>query len=220
MKIIYEDDELLVVDKPAGMDVIGLMEELIKENPGLKRVGEEPRYGLVHRLDKETSGVILVAKSSEALIFFQKQFKNRVVEKKYIGLVNGIVKSDQGGIETLIGRGKSDKKKQRVYLPAENIAGARVAITDYAVIKRFDDCTLLEIWPKTGRKHQIRVHLAHINHPIIADRVYGFRSQKKIEGLNRHFLHAACLKVEMMNGETKEFSSELPANLKEAIDNL
>jgi len=235
MKIIHQDEDLLVVDKPAGIDVIEMMDLLVKEDSKLKEVGEEPRYGLIHRLDKDTSGVILVAKNKESLVFFQKQFSGqsesvsdkkekrleKKVEKRYIALVVGNVKNDSGKIETLIGRGINDRKKQKVYLPHEpNIEGKREAVTEYRVIERFKDYTLLEVSPRTGRKHQIRVHLSYLNHPIVGDKVYGFKGQSSPEGLNQHFLHAKCIKLEMLNGEIKEFCSELPESLQNIINKL
>ncbi|MBD3208518.1 MAG: hypothetical protein GF370_03635 [Candidatus Nealsonbacteria bacterium] len=203
MKAIYEDQDLLVLDKPAGIDVESLQEKL------------KDAY-LIHRLDKDTSGVILAAKSQEALIFFQKQFINRKVEKKYIALTAGEVKVDSGAIETLIGRSKKDGKKQKVYLVNDpgSKKGKREAITYYKVIERFEDYTLLEVFPKTGRMHQIRVHLAHIGHPIAGDKVYGFKNQPCPKGLSRPFLHASYIKVKMPNGKFKEFKSNLPKELK------
>lgn len=231
IKTTYENEDLLVVDKPAGIDVIEMMDILIKENPDLKKAGEEPRYGLVHRLDKDTSGVILVAKHERGLIFFQKQFKKKNVEKKYIALVVGNIEQNEGKIETLIGRGISDRKKQKVYLPHEpNIRGKRDAVTFYKVVKRFSslggsasggkDYTLLEVFPKTGRKHQIRVHMSYLNHPIVGDRVYGFKNQSSPKEISQHFLHAKCIKIKMLNEETKEFCSELPNSLQEIINKL
>jgi len=221
LKIIYEDDDLLVADKPAGIDVIEMMDLFIKEDSDLKKVGEEPRYGLVHRLDKDTSGVILVAKHEKGLIFFQKQFKNRRVEKRYIALATGKVKNNQGVIETLIGRAPKDRKKQKVYLPTEpNSEGKREAVTEYKVIKRFKDYTLLEISPKTGRKHQIRCHFSYLKHPIVGDKMYGFKNQLRPEGLSRQFLHASYLKIKLPDGREKEFKSKLPEDLEICLQKL
>jgi len=249
MKIIYEDKDILVVDKPAGIEVIEMMDLLIKSNPELKKAGEEPRYGLVHRLDKDTSGVILVAKDTLGLVFFQKQFSalsgsasggkkkeskrlEKKLKKRYIALVVGNVKNDFGKIETLIGRGISDKKKQKVYLQNEpgSLKGKRNAITKYKVVKRFSapggpasggkDYTLLEIYPQTGRKHQIRTHLSYINHPIVGDKIYGFKDQLSPQEMDQHFLHAECIEINMLSGERKEFCSQLPDKLKEIINKL
>jgi len=212
MKIIYEDKDLLVVDKPAGLETTEMIEILSKEKPGLEKI---------HRLDKDTSGVNLIAKSPEALIFFQKQFKNREIEKKYTALVAGNIKDDSGRIETLIGRAPKEKKKQKAYLPfGPKSEGKRDAITDYRVLERYGSYTLLEVSPKTGRKHQIRCHMVYLGHPIIGDKMYGFKGQSCPKGLNRQFLHASSIKVRMPDNNYKEFKSDLAEDLKEVIENL
>ena len=212
MKAIYQDKDLLVIDKPAKMDVVSLGKELEKEHPELKNV---ERQGIIHRLDKDTSGVILVAKDEKGLIFFQKQFKNREVEKKYLALVVGKIKEDKGKIETLIGRNPKEWKKQRVYLKTEpGSNGKREAVTYYRVLKRYQDYTLLEVTPKTGRMHQIRCHLTYLGYPIVGDKVYGFKNQPCPEKLDHQFLHANYIKIKFPNGEYKEFISELPKELE------
>jgi len=235
IKILYEDNDVLAVDKPAGLVVfcetsaeasakaghVYLIDELIKKYPELKDVGEAPRYGIVHRLDKDTSGVLLVAKSNYGLNFLQKQFINRGVEKKYICLVEGVVKTDKGKIETLIGRAPGDKRKQKAYsLGDPNTKGKREAITEYKVLKRFHDYTLLEVSIKTGRRHQIRCHFSYLQHPIAGDKLYGFKNSKIPDGLTRQFLHSAYLKIQLPGGEIKEFKSELPEELNNIIKNL
>jgi 23S rRNA pseudouridine1911/1915/1917 synthase len=229
LNIIYEDNDILVVDKPSGIVVFNenkfinrsLIDYLIEKYPQLLAVGNYPRYGIIHRLDKETSGLILVAKSNKALYFFQKQFKTKSIVKKYVALVIGRLENEEGEIRTLIGRSPNDYRKQRVYLFGEpGYEGKREAITKYKVIKYFSEYTLVEIMPETGRKHQIRCHFAYINHPIAGDKLYGFKNQPLPEGLNRHFLHASYLKVKMLNEETKEFFSTLPQNLETIIKNL
>jgi len=209
MKIIYEDENLLAIDKPAGMETIEIPDKL-----GRKVFN-------IHRLDKDTSGVNLFAKNQKDLIFFQKQFINREVEKKYIALVVGNVKNDSGIIGTLIGRSPRDKRKQKVYLPAEpGSTGKREAITEYKVLERLKNYTLLEVVPRTGRMHQIRCHLAYINHPIVGDKKYGFKNQPKPKDLNRQFLHASYIKIKLLNGEIKELNSELAQDLKLCLENL
>jgi len=202
VKIIYEDDNLLVIDKPAGV------------------VADEiPRR--IHRLDKDTSGILLVAKNDKALEFLQKQFKEREVKKKYLALVAGNLKKEEGVIETLIGRSPGDRRKQKVYLPSEpNAQEKRKAVTEYKVLQRFENYTLIKVEPKTGRKHQIRTHLAYLGHPVAGDKLYGFKNQPRPEGLKRQFLHASYLKVKLPNGKTKEFKSELPNELKLCLQNL
>jgi 23S rRNA pseudouridine1911/1915/1917 synthase len=236
IKIIYEDNDVLVVDKPTGIVVFPegeslksgektLIDCLTEKYPELKNVGEAPRYGIVHRLDKDTSGVLLVAKTNEALIFLQNQFINRKVEKKYVCLAEGVVKDEEGEIKTLIARAKNDFRKQRAFLPSALPAGrqaksAREAITEYKVLERFKDYTLLEVEIKTGRRHQIRCHLSYLKHPIAGDKLYSFKNSKIPEGLARQFLHAQKLKIQLSDGKIHEFVSELPEDLKQVIKNL
>jgi 23S rRNA pseudouridine1911/1915/1917 synthase len=228
VKVIYEDKDLLVVDKPAGMPVFKegnisgetLADYLVAKYPELKK-NEPPRYGIAHRLDKDTSGLLLVAKSPEALIFFQKQFKNKTIQKRYLALVVGGIKDEKGVIETLIGRSPKDKKKQKAFFVGEpGSLGKRQAVTEYKVIENFEGYTLLEVTPKTGRKHQIRCHLAYIHHPIAGDKLYGFKRQPTPKGLNRQFLHASYLKIQLTSGQEKEFTSPLPEDLGKIIKNL
>jgi len=198
MEIIYEDENLLVIDKPAGVNADDF----------------EKR---IHRLDKDTSGILLIAKNDRALDFFQKQFQNGTVVKKYLALVVGKPSSLNGQIETLIGRSLKDRKKQKVYLPNEPDSqrkGLRKAITEYKVIQQFKNYSLLEIQPKTGRKHQIRCHLAYLGQPVAGDKIYGFKNQTLPQGLKRQFLHASYLRIKLPNGKEREFKSELPEDLK------
>jgi len=198
-QIIYEDDDLLVIDKPAGMVVDDI-----------------PRR--VHRLDKDTSGILLVAKNDKALEFFQKQFKERRIKKKYLCLVVGNLKNKEGEIKTLLGRSPKDRRKQKVFLPQEPGAlGKREAITKYKVLERFKNYDLIEVEPKTGRKHQIRAHFSYLGHPIAGDKLYGFKNQLCPKGLKRQFLHASYLKIKMPDEKIKEFRLELPEDLKSVI---
>jgi len=217
-KILYEDEDVLVIDKPAGIVADDI-----------------PRR--VHRLDKDTSGVLLIAKNDKALEFLQKQFEDREVEKKYSALVVGNIKN-QGGvgdeakassspfaaarvIETLLGRSPKDRRKQKVYLPGEpDSQGKREAVTKYKVLRRFKDYDLIEVEPQTGRKHQIRTHLAYLGHPVVGDKLYGFKNQLCPKNLKRQFLHANYLKITLPNGSKKEFKSELPNELKLCLQNL
>jgi 23S rRNA pseudouridine1911/1915/1917 synthase len=200
--ILYEDENVLVIDKPAGMVA-----------------DDTPRR--VHRLDKDTSGILLIAKNDKALEFFQKQFKERKVEKKYLALVVGDIKENQGVIETLIGRSPKDRRKQKVFLPGEpGSQGKRKAITKYKVLQRFQNYTLIEVTPETGRKHQIRTHFAYLGHPVAGDKLYGFKGQICPPGLKRQFLHANYLKIKLPDGREKEFKSDLPEDLKNVLENL
>ena len=231
LKVIYKDSDVLVINKPAGITVFPeneirektLIDYLLKRFPNLKNVGNKPRYGIIHRLDKDTSGILLIAKNKKALEFFQEQFKKRKVLKRYLALVVGNIKENQGKIETLIGRSLKNRKKQRVYLPFEPLAKGRKlrkAITEYRVLQRFKNFTLIEAIPKTGRKHQIRVHFSHLGHPIAGDRIYGFKNQPRPKNSNRLFLHSYYLKMRLPNGKEKEFQSPLPKDLKEVLENL
>lgn len=226
--IIYEDENLLVVDKPAGIVVFPedkeenktLIDLILEKFPKIKEVGTPPRYGTAHRLDKDTSGLVLVAKNNPSMEFFQEQFKNGKVEKKYTALVAGIIKDNQGIIETLIGRSPNDRRKQKAFGLNEESQGKRRAETRFLVRKRFKGYTLMEISPKTGRKHQIRAHFAHIGHPLAGDKLYGFKNQPCPETLKRHFLHASFIKTFLLDGRVEEFRSELPEELKTVINNL
>jgi len=250
IKIIYEDNDVLVVDKPAGIVVfceapvrspqakegnIYLIDELIKKYPKLAELGVPPRYGIAHRLDKDTSGILLVAKNSEVLIFLQKQFsavakaladkKNsqtleKSIEKRYIALVEGDIKEDNRTIHTLIGRSPKDPRMQKSYSLNEAKTGRREAITEYKVLKRYEKYTLLEVQIKTGRRHQIRCHLSYLQHPIAGDKLYGFKNSPIPDGLTRQFLHASYLKIQLPSGDTKEFNSELPEELNNILKNL
>jgi len=229
IKVLYEDENILVVDKPSGIIVFpennienkALIDKLLERYPALKNVGAPPRYGIIHRLDKDTSGILLVAKNNETQAFIQGQFKQGKVIKKYLALVVGNIKESQGQIKTLIGRALKDRIKQQVYLTHQpSSENKRRAETNYKVIERFKDYTLLETVPKTGRKHQIRTHLAYLNHPIAGDKLYGFKSQPCPKGLKRQFLHASYLKASFPRGDTKEFTSSLPNDLKLVLENL
>jgi len=202
MKIIYEDENIQVFDKPAGINCDAIQKR-------------------AHRLDKDTSGVFIVAKDDKTLEFLQRQFKERRTKKKYIALVVGHLKTDEGIIETLIGRSPNDRRKQKVYLAGDpNLEGKREAKTGYKLLQRFKNYDLIEVEPKTGRKHQIRTHFTYLGRPIAGDKLYGFKNQLSPEGLKRQFLHASYIKITMPNGREQEFESELPQDLKEVLNNL
>ena len=229
MEISYEDENLPTIDKPSGIVVFPegpaagktLIDYISENYPELKNVGNPPRYGIVHRLDKDTSGILLTAKNNKALEFLQKQFKERKAEKKYLALIVGNLKNKEGIIETLIGRSPKDKRKQKVFLAGEPGAeGKRKAETRYKMLQRFENYDLIEVEPKTGRKHQIRTHLAWLGHPIAGDKLYGFKNQPCPKELKRQFLHASWLKIEMLDGKIKEFESDLPEDLKNVLEIL
>ncbi len=202
MKVIYEDENIRVLDKPAGINA---------DDIPLR----------IHRLDKDTSGVLLTAKNDETLEVMQKQVQNREVKKKYIALVVGNLKNTEGTVETLLGRSPGDRRKQKVFLAKDPEAGGkRTAITRYKLLQKFENYDLIEVEPLTGRKHQIRVHLAYLGHPIAGDKLYGFKNQIAPEGLKRQFLHAEQLEIKMPDGRIEKFESELPADLKLCLTQL
>ena len=177
-------------------------------------------FSLAHRLDKDTSGALLIAKNEETLEFLRKQFQERTVGKEYLCLVEGEIKK-RGTIETLLGRSPQDRRKQKVFLPGEPGAeGKREAKTEYRVKKNYLDYTFLEVTPRTGRKHQIRVHMQHLGHPIAGDRLYGFKNQRIPEGLTRQFLHANSLSFALPNGKRASVESLLPEELKLVLAKL
>ena len=199
LRSVYEDEYVKVIDKPAGITVDAF---------------EKP----AHRLDKDTSGILLIAKNDKTLEFLQKQFQERKVKKKYIALVVGNLKKKEGTITTLLGRSPKDRRKQKVYLIGEpKTEGKRKAKTRYKVLERFKDYTLIEVELQTGRIHQIRVHLAFLGHPVAGDKMYGFKNQPTPKGLKRQFLHASYLKIQLPNGKIKEFKSELAKDLKQCL---
>lgn len=231
-EIVYQDSDLLVINKPAGITVFPenenqteetLIDQLLVAFPYLKEAGMPPRYGIAHRLDKDTSGLLLVAKNSQFLEALQKQFEDRQTVKKYLTLLQGKVTTKEGEINSLIGRCPSHRTKQCAFSPIGPDAskkGLRPAVTDWKVVEVFDDFTLVEAYPKTGRKHQLRVHFSSIGHPIAGDQLYGFKDSKAITGLSRQFLHAQYLKIKMANGQDKEFNCPLPPDLQNIILNL
>lgn len=210
MKIIYEDENVLVVDKPAGISVHpakGIPKgETIEEQ--LKSAGYTPY--LAHRLDRETSGVLLVAKNTEARTYLQKQFQKRQVSKIYLALVQGHLKHKKAILSYPIARNPKNPLKRAVR------ASGKPSDTEYAVKKQYSSTSLLEVMPKTGRTHQIRVHLAYLGHPVIGDGVYG----KSDPELNRQFLHAHKLSVHVPGGRLMSFTSPLPPDLKAYLNQL
>ncbi|HHN93381.1 MAG TPA: RluA family pseudouridine synthase [Anaerolineae bacterium] len=221
LKIIYEDSFLLVVDKPAGMVVhpaLGhatgtLVNALLARYPSIAEVGGAERAGIVHRLDKDTSGLLLVAKDEETRAALQRQFKRRQVSKTYLALVEDLVQPQEGIIEAPIGRDKRQRKKMAV------VSTGRPARTAYRVVEYFREHTLLEVRPHTGRTHQVRVHLAWLGYPVVGDAVYGRRRQRLLT--DRHFLHAARLEfTHPASGEKVAFEAPLPRQLAALLKRL
>lgn len=192
LDIVYEDDSILVINKPAGMVTHPapgnwsktLVNAVLYHCSGLKITGNLMRPGIVHRLDKDTSGLIIVAKNEESQMSLSNQLKSRQMKRKYACLVEGIVQFDEGTVEAPIGRHPRNRKKMAVVYDT-----GRPAVTHYRVIKRFSNQSLLEVSLETGRTHQIRVHMAHIGHPIVGDSLYGRPSAQRM------MLHAFSLSI-------------------------
>lgn len=221
LDVVYEDADLAAVDKPAGMvvhpaygNVSGtLVNAALARWPEMRRITGEDRAGIVHRLDKDTSGVIVLARTSAALKSLQAQFKARTVAKKYLALADGHPETDAGIIEAPIGRDPRQRKRMAV------VKHGRPALTRYEVIEKFEECCLLSVEPATGRTHQIRVHLAWLGHPLVGDEVYGHRKQRI--ACPRLFLHAAELQVDSpSSGARLTFSAPLPVELEAVLARL
>jgi 23S rRNA pseudouridine1911/1915/1917 synthase len=238
LDIVYEDDDLAVVNKPSGMMVHAgagatedernrgtLVNALLHRFGQLSGVGGELRPGIVHRLDKATSGLIVVAKTDEAHRKLAAQFARRVVKKTYVALVHGWVKQDQGTIHSSIGRDRVRRTRMTT-----KRSGGREAITHYSVQERINSkygkFSLLEVRIDTGRTHQIRVHLASLRHPVVGDTLYGApreMSAKNEAGISlaRNFLHAAALQLQHpRRGEALAFARGLPEELRGLLEKL
>ncbi|MBU1102412.1 RluA family pseudouridine synthase, partial [Patescibacteria group bacterium] len=261
LNIIFENKDVIVIDKLAGISVHPrqtktgtpiakeinntLVSGLLAYYPPLEQVGDDPkiRPGIVHRLDKDTSGVMVVAKNQRSFDWLKKQFKERVVQKKYIALIHNCPKENPGVIKTYLTRSKTEPSKQKVISGTDKIiprSNEREAITEYKIIKKFKDFCLIEAYPKTGRLHQIRVQFAWLGNPIAGDTKYGPRlrphftkaspgeqgydgqAKKKLlaSGLKRQFLHAVELKITLIDGEKKTFLSPLPDELAQIAERL
>jgi 23S rRNA pseudouridine1911/1915/1917 synthase len=222
LSIIYEDESVLVVNKPAGMvvhpgagNLTGtLVNAAVSHFPALKDVGEQARPGVVHRLDKDTSGVIILAKTEAAYHHLVKQFKSRRTEKTYLALVDGVPPTPTGRIEANVHRDERYRQKMAVAYEGKG----RRAVSEYSTVKNYANHTLLEVKPLTGRTHQIRVHLAYIGSPVAGDQIYG-RRKLSIPG-ERFFLHAHKLKIELPDGKTREFMAPLPKELEDILTQL
>jgi len=221
LNVIYEDSNLIVIDKPAGMVVhpaFGnrsgtLVNAALARWPEMRDVGGDQRAGVVHRLDKDTSGLIVMAKNTAALDALQAQFKARTVYKCYLALVEGVPGNSSGLIEAPIGRDPRQRKRMAV------TRDGRPAITRYDLLEDLGTNALLSLVLHTGRTHQIRVHLAWLGHPVVGDTVYGFRKQRI--NMKRLFLHAAELHIDSPGtGQRLKFQSSLPDSLENILDKL
>jgi 23S rRNA pseudouridine1911/1915/1917 synthase len=238
LDIFFEDEHLLVVNKPAGMMVHPasgiytgtLVNALRHHSKGLSAVGGEQRAGIVHRLDKDTTGLLMVAKTDQAHRRLAEQLARRTVRREYRAIVWGQFPADDGSIDSPIGRSRGDRKKMAVRL-----VEGRKAVTHYHIEEEFGICSYLALKLETGRTHQIRVHLAHLGHPVLGDPKYGGR-RKKLSGLSsparevgqellkvmgRQALHAKLLGFTHPATETfMQFESDLPADMEQALEVL
>ena len=217
--IVYEDDDVVVVNKPQGLVVHPctstksgtLVNGLLHRVKNLSGINGVLRPGIVHRLDKDTSGLLVVAKNDKAHIALQEQIKNKTCKRIYLAVLTGNLKEDSGEIVTKIARDKKDRKKMAV------ADVGREAITNYRVLERFKDACLVEFLLKTGRTHQIRVHAKYLNHPVVGDKVYG----KEVKGLNGQLLHAYKLSfIHPTTGKEVSFTAPLPDYFENYLQKL
>ena len=223
LDIIFENSDLMVINKPAGMVVHPsaghstgtLVHAALAHAPDLQGIGGEKRPGIVHRLDKETSGLIIVAKNDRSHQWLQDQFRLRKVQKVYLALVDGAPPTPEGRIEAAIARDPSHRKRMAI-VPDDR---GRESVTEYRTRETFTEHTLIEAHPLTGRTHQIRLHLAFLGTPIVGDTVYGRR--KSSIPLGRHFLHAARLSIQLPGEEQpRTFEAGLPEVLLQTLQDL
>lgn len=229
--ILFENDEMAVINKPAGLMVHPdgrtaeptLVDWIIKTFPQVKKVGESitlqdglviEKPGIVHRLDKDTSGALVIAKTQEAFLHLKEQFKNRLAKKTYVAFVCGVIKEDELTIDRPIGRSGSDFRKWSATRGARGTL--REAHTDIAVRIRGSNYTYIEAMPKTGRTHQIRVHLKAINHPIVCDAQYANTAQCGL-GFSRQALHSKMIDIASPSGERVVVEAPLPRDFEEAL---
>lgn len=222
VEVVYEDNDIIVVNKPKGMVVhpangnpdgtlVNAIMAMCKDS--LSGIGGELRPGIVHRIDKDTSGLLIVAKNDKAHIEMSNQIKNHEVKKIYIALVRGIVGEDEATIDMPIGRSTKDRKKMAV------VKNGKEAVTHFKVLKRYDKYTLLEVKIDTGRTHQIRVHMAEIGHPVVGDMVYS--NGKNDFGVEGQMLHAKSLDFKHpITGKQMHLEAELPKYFKNIIEKL
>ena len=238
IQIIYEDENIVVINKPAGLvvhsdgktDEFTVVDWVLENYPKTENVGEPlvlssgkiiKRPGIVHRLDKETSGVLLIAKNQETFLFLKKQFQERLIKKSYHAFVCGEIKNDEGKIERPIGRSVSDFRKWSAQRGARG--KMREAITEYKVLEKRKGFSYVEANLKTGRTHQIRVHFKAINHPIVCDKLYNSKNAELLAdeklGFERLALLAYSLEFNLPDGINKERKLELKAKLPEDFEN-
>lgn len=223
LDIVFEDEDVLIVNKQAGMVVHPaaghnsgtLVHAALNHAPGMEGIGGEGRPGVVHRLDKDTSGIVILAKNDPAHRWLQNQFRDRKVYKTYLTLVDGTPPTPTGRIEGPIGRDENMRRRMAIVTPGKG----RDAITEYEIIESFPDHNLLEVHPITGRTHQIRLHLAFLGCPVTGDTVYGRRNPTI--PIKRFFLHAISLGIKLPGDKKVQyFEAPLPEELKISLDQL
>lgn len=216
LDIIYEDNCILVIDKPAGIAVHPapghqnqtIANALINHNPGVSNIGANSRPGIIHRLDMDTSGLLITAKNELAHRKISEQFADRTIQKSYYALVNGIPENSQAIIDAPIGRSPFNRQQMDI------VSTGKSALTQYEIVDTYKSHSLLKVSPRTGRTHQIRVHLKSIGHPVVGDSMYG----KVDPELNRHFLHASSISfTHPESGEPLSLKSDLPIQLSQYI---
>lgn len=224
LDVKYEDNDLIVLSKPAGMVVHPayghssgtLVNALLAHTKELSGIGGVVRPGIIHRLDKDTSGLMIVAKNDTAHQVLSQELKDRKIKRTYLTLVHGRFKEMEGVVDAPIGRSPRFRQKMAVMGTAN-----REAISHYRVLATYNDYSLVEVRLETGRTHQIRVHMKYINHPVVGDPLYGSGRSKRDLGLDRQFLHAYKLEfVHPRTGEILRFEDELPRDLQEILDKL
>lgn len=215
-EIVYQDEDLAVINKPQGLVVHPcsstksgtLVNGLLYKIKDLSGINGQLRPGIVHRLDKDTSGLLVIAKNDFAHVRLAEQIKNKTCHRNYLAVLDGNLKENEGRIETFIKRDPKDRMKMSVQ------GSGRVAITDFKVLKRFEKCCLVEFSLQTGRTHQIRVHSKYLNHPIVGDKLYG----KEVKGLAGQLLHAYKISfVHPRSGELMTFEADLPDYFKDYL---
>jgi len=227
-EIIYEDKNLLAINKPAHLIVHPTEKNikepavagwLIKKYPALKNVGEDPlRPGIIHRLDKETSGVMVIAKNQETFDYLKKLFASRKIRKKYLALVRGSVKKEKGKIDFSLTYSKKSSFKRKIVDKEDITKKAKTALTEYKVLKKYNGYTLLEVLPLTGRTHQVRTHLAAIGFPVAGDKIYGRQRKEDLRKFPRLFLHSREISFFAPTGEFLTIEAALSDDLKDILD--
>lgn len=222
LNVVFEDNDFLVINKQSGIAVHPaqsnpdrtLVNGILARYPKIASVGDDSfRPGIVHRLDKDVSGLIVVAKTQQAFLHLKELFQKRAVHKKYLALVHGKLNQSEGKIESNIGRSKRHPHRMSIKQGGQE----KDALTYFRVLKEYEHYTLLEIETKTGRTHQIRVHLHSLGNPIAGDKIYQIKSIKPAKELNRIFLHAGSIQFTGISGEVKKFSADFPEELEDFL---